>query len=174
MWAKREEPPMGVRESLNRQNPKLVVGVLVAVVAAVAVLAVSRASSGDRDAASKPRAFFSVDDGKTWFADDAAKVPPFNKDGKEAVRAYVLKCPDGKEFVGYLERYSPEGKKRLEAVSAQGAKGQDELSFVADQPMGIEVKAPGKPGWVNQADRRAAVIMRPACPGGGKPKLVLP
>ena len=65
--------------------------------------------------------YFSTDDGKTWFADEATKLAPFRKDGKDAVRAYVFKCADGKKFIAFLERLTPEGKKKVEAIRSRGA-----------------------------------------------------
>ncbi len=171
---------MGVRKPadkpVGRKKSKVVIGaVLVAVIGAVAVLVVSRSSSGDGVDDRPQRSFFTIDDGKTWFADDAAKVPPFTKDGKEAVRAYVFKCHDGKQFVAYLERYTPDGKQRIEQLSARSEKDKEVVAFVADEPAGVEVKMPGQAVWIKQSEKRATAIMTPRCPGGGgKPTLVTP
>ena len=62
--------------------------------------------------------FFTDDDGKTWFPDDAKRVPPFDRNGKPAVRAHVYKC-GGKTFVNHMERYTPEAKKKVEAIYAK-------------------------------------------------------
>lgn len=44
------------------------------------------------------QAYFSSDDGKTWFADDKKKAPPFKAaDGKDAVQAVVVSCKGGKD-----------------------------------------------------------------------------
>jgi hypothetical protein len=117
------------------------------------------------------RGFFSSDDGKTWFADEAKNVPPFTKGGKEAVRAHVYRCPDGKQFVVWLERYTPESKKQLEA--ALNAKAGGPPSLPTDAPQ-VEVKLPGAATWVRSTDAKAAAIMTPKCAAGGEPALVTP
>src|SRR4051812_26868582 len=58
-------------------------------------------------AASSGGARFTTDDGRTLFEAPADSLPPFDHDGKPAARAHVYRC-GGKEFVGYLERYTPE------------------------------------------------------------------
>jgi hypothetical protein len=163
--------PVGVREFLNQQNPKVVVGATVGVILVVAaVLFLSHRSSGGSDTASAPaRAFFTTDDGKTWFRDDARHLAPFAKDGKTAVRAYVYKCPDGREFVAFLERYTPDFRKKLEAANAGQLGGP-----LLDEASGTEVKPPGASAWVKQSDPRAMAVMTPKCPGGQAAQLVMP
>jgi hypothetical protein len=164
---------MGIRESINQQNPKVVLGGTVGVLVIVATLLVLYLRSGG-DAgggqAGPPQAFFSIDEGKTWFTDDATKLPPFSKDGKNAFRAYVFKCGDGKPFVAFLERYTASGKKSREAAEAPGA----ERVPLLDQSAGVEVKAPGESNWVRQSDSRAMAIMTPKCPNGERAQMVLP
>ena len=56
--------------------------------------------------------YFTTDGGKTWFTDDAAKIPPWTTaDGKTAYRVRVFKCgEDGEPFVNHLARYPDEVK----------------------------------------------------------------
>src|SRR5271165_3819230 len=55
------------------------------------------------------QAWYTDDDGKTWYSGDKSRNPPFDHNGKTAVRAFVFKCDaDNREFVGYLERYTPQ------------------------------------------------------------------
>src|ERR1700755_1553237 len=51
-----------------------------------------------------PKAFFSVDDGTRWFADDVAKPSGFMKDGKPAYSVNVYARGSGKPFVGFLKK----------------------------------------------------------------------
>ena len=88
---------MGIRESLNK-NPKLTTGVALGV-AVLAVGAMALRLSG-RGAGAVAPAFYTVDDGATWFEDDGEKLPPFQHEGKEAVRAHVFECSDGKRSIG--------------------------------------------------------------------------
>ena len=63
------------------------------------------------------------------------RVPPFELDGKQAVGVMVYSCDEGKtRFVGYLYRYTPEGKARVEEMIKQHRAGP---------PVGLEVKRPG-------------------------------
>src|SRR3954453_6450060 len=102
---------------MNR-NPKIVtiVTILIIVVALAFLFWPARSASGGGNPGD---VFFSNDDGKSTFTADPRKnVPPFQKDGKETVLAHVFQCADGKKFVGYLERYTPDAKKKVEAANA--------------------------------------------------------
>jgi hypothetical protein len=115
--------------------------------------------------------FFSVDDGKTWFADDARKIPPFDKNGKPAVRAFVYRCADGTTFVNHLQRFKPDAKRVLEEPSAPDPahKGGIDLSGIKKDALasGREVKRPGDAKWIDGGDFRAAAqILAVKCPQG--------
>src|SRR5262245_29469532 len=101
---------MGVREALN-QSRKVKWGVFAGIVLLAVIGFLWSSGSGGGAGTSGTNAYFSTDDGKSWFVDDANKVPPFPKNGKDAVRAYVYKAPDGTKFVSHLERYTPDAKK---------------------------------------------------------------
>jgi hypothetical protein len=67
-------------------------------------------------------AFYSDDDGQTWFIDTVYKSTPFDHNGKQAVRAVVYSCENGKtKFCAYLMRDTPEDKKRLDDALATAA-----------------------------------------------------
>jgi hypothetical protein len=155
---------MGVRERLN-DNPRVAVGVAAAILVVtctVVALQFSGASTGEPSAS----AFFTTDDGQTWFVDDATKLAPFQRDGKEAVRAYVFEC-NGTPFVNHLERFTPDGRKAAEA--AIGAKGSEQATPVAGQLRlsGAEIKKPGAKQWTPLSDMsKAGPILRPKCPNG--------
>jgi hypothetical protein len=160
---------MGIRETLN-ENPRITTGMTVAIIVVVLAWllwprgggAGGGPGGGLTDAG---QLFYTTDDGKTWFADDANKIPPFKKDGKEAVRAEVYKC-GGKTFVNHMVRYSPEGQKQLAAAQAKaGSGGSALLTPVGETEM--EVKSPGDAQWVKIADSRAQQVMKPKCSGDG-------
>jgi hypothetical protein len=115
------------------------------------------------------KAYFSDDDGATWFADDRAKVPPFERNGKTAHGAEMFTCDGGKTlFVGWLRRYTPEAKKRREQM-AQRATGQSPTIFgEMEDPSGVEIKKPktGEKGWVRQTDPSAEQVRDVKCPDG--------
>jgi hypothetical protein len=170
-----EDRSMGLRESLNQQNPKIVLGVTAAIIVIVVMLYFIFEGGGSAVVgAESPKAFFSSDDGKTWFADDANKLPPFDTGGKETLRAYVYRCGDGKEFVAFLERFTPQGKARRQAARDARADGEKAAPPLLDQSNGLEVKMPGNPTWVSESDPRAEAIMSPRCPGAAKPQIILP
>jgi hypothetical protein len=116
------------------------------------------------------RAFFSVDDGKTWFADDATKLPPFDKAGKQAVRAYVYRSGNGTEFVNYLERFKPEARRALEDASRPDPNPKVPPNQAAIQSAyigGREVKRPGDANWIATANSRdAAQVQAVKSPDG--------
>jgi len=113
-------------------------------------------------------AFYSDDDGQTFFIDDDTKLPPFLHDGKIAVRAAVYRTADGKLFVAYLQKFSDAQLKEIEAAIAAHP---DE----ADHWRGgrTEVKKPGDSKWLSwgsyQEPVKAAAYqqaMTPVGPGG--------
>lgn len=121
--------------------------------------------------------YYTTDDGKTWFADKAELQPPFDKDGKEAVRVYIFTCDERKTtFVGYMERLTPEAKKKAEALQK---KAETDPSAMADLDMllqeGVEVKKPGGK-WVKRNTEAGDKIIMVTCPDGTADKLeiVLP
>jgi hypothetical protein len=168
---------VGVRQWLN-QNSKFAIG---AVVGAVIVTVASAAAviwwSGNRPdgAAHANLAFFSVDDGKTWFPEDLKQLPPFDKDGKQALRAYVFRCGDGgKPFVACLARYAPQTRKQLAALHARDGRPVDPLILRQLELDGLEVKAPGQSAWLRRSNPRAEELIMPTCPDGSAAQPVMP
>ena len=121
----------GIRE-IVRRNPVPVVAVLAVAVTAALFFAhrSSRPTPGQG-------AYFSADDGETYF-ENAPRIPPFDTERGEAVRAFVYSCGDGDKFVGYLLRWTPEGKPAAEAALAGGRR----VTLA-----GAEVKRPGDVTW---------------------------
>ena len=105
---------MGVREKLNQNKAFGVVAAVVMAGAAIAFAAYNLRGTGSPSAY---EAYYTTDDGQTFFGGTVADVPPFQKDGKEAVRAHVYTC-NGKPFVNHLERYTPEARKVIAAAMA--------------------------------------------------------
>ncbi|MGB7157418.1 MAG: hypothetical protein WBD40_05095 [Tepidisphaeraceae bacterium] len=164
---------MGIRETLNK-NPAITTGATAGIIILAIVFIIYQLGGGGTPGIAT-EAFYSNDDGKTWFADDVNKIPPFDKDGKPAYRVYVYKCADGKEFVSHLERYTEQGKKAMEAAMKSSDAGSPVL--MEDVMMnGLEVKDPTTDpvkGWVRQSDAvRAAKIMELKCADGNNAGIV--
>ena len=155
---------MGIRETVNN-NPALTAGVTIGIIVlTVGIIVWSTMGGGPSVSSGGQEAFFTIDDGKTWFSDDLSKLPPFTKDGKEAVRAFVFSC-NGTKKVVYMQRFTPEAKKKMEAAAAN--KTRPDLGMAdAIQFTGVEVKDPGGKAWVKQSDPQAMKIMKPDCPNG--------
>ena len=149
---------MGIRETLNK-NPMISAGAIGAVILIVLGFIIFTSMGSGPASTAGQKAFFSIDDGKNYFADDASKIPPFQKDGKEAVQAIVFSF-DGNKKVVYLKRFTPEAKRKLEAATSN--KNKPDMAIVdAINFTGVEVKAPGDKEWVKQNDAKAAKIMNP-------------
>jgi hypothetical protein len=159
---------VGIRETLN-ENPRLTTGITIGIIVVVLgfiLWQMHGGSSSTPDGGGRSggaQAYFSDDDGKTYFPDAATKVPPFDHGGKEAVRAHVLKC-DGKTFVNFLERYTPEGKKKMEAMGGKPPVG-DPTAMESVRSAGMEVKRPGDKEWIraNPNDPRYGDVIRWQC-----------
>jgi hypothetical protein len=107
------------------------------------------------------RVFFTTDDGVTLFADSLLLKPPFDHDGRQAVRAYVFKA-DGPQWVQYLEKYSDAGKRQSDVY-------QSSPPGTVPPPSDSEwlVKRPGDRDWVPLTASEAANIIEPRSPDGG-------
>jgi hypothetical protein len=143
---------------------------LLAVVVGVLILAIAGywwlSGSSDSQSGLPQRAFYSVDDGKTWFEDSASQIAPFDHSGKEAVRAYVFTSDGGKtKWVGYLERCTAQAKTAI--LNARNGKGEPEEIVRRRLGGGVEVKKPNDTKWVPISDAQgAAAIMQPKSPTG--------
>ena len=109
---------MNAREKINASSSILILAAAIAILLAIFYTAHVLRSARLGSAHSGGKAFFTIDDGATLFQDDAGKVPPFQHDGHEAVRAMVFTCDGGQHhWVQYLEKYSGEAK----PVGVEGA-----------------------------------------------------
>ena len=160
---------MGARQYLGEHRNVGVGVAALALAGAVAFLFYSQRENPELRTADK--GYFTVDDGATYFPDSVKNVPPFDHDGKLAVRVIVYRCKrHGKEFVSHLERYSPEAKVLADARPAQGKDLKSEGEQLAK---GRQFKQPGLKDWVSQDDRRAPGMMIPRCPQGDYDQLTL-
>ena len=155
---------MGLRETLN-ENPRLTTGLTAGIIVIVLafILWPSGGGGGGGAGTRDSEIYFSIDDGKSWFADSARKVPPFQKDGKEAVRARVFKS-GGKDAVNHLERYTPDAAKKLQALYDANKPMNDPTLFEQITQNGLEVKKPGDAKWTKMSDPNVGKIVAPKDP----------
>lgn len=145
---------MGLREKLEQHRGLATALALIAVL--IAGFMAVRTLVGPPKPKMATLAFYTTDDGKTWFKDDFKKAPPFKTaDGKDAVGAMVVSCMNGKEpFVLYMWRYTDEGKAEVQSAGASSEFKK-------------EVKKPNGTTWVKTADfAKAAAIQAVECPPG--------
>ena len=159
---------MGIREWLEKKSG-IVTGLACALVLVALVLSWQTLKAGNATNSSG-RAFYSTDDGKTWFADSAANVAPFETADGVAVRAIVFSC-GGEEFVNHLEEFRPEERQEIVKIRSEAeANGFDPVTV--DIPQGIytrgrEVKRPGDKEWIS-AGPESADLVTPHCPHNGE------
>ncbi len=146
---------MSFRNFVNKQKPLITVVSLILV--GVAIYTSFSTLKGTPRGEIQTRAYYTTDDGKTWFVDDVNKAPPFETaDGKIAVGAVIVSCQGGKNpFPLYLWRYSEEAKKALEQNRTV------DLTYMR------ELKKPGDSQWVSMRDMvRASALQSVSCPPG--------
>ena len=165
---------MRVRESFN-ENKKFGIGVAAAIViVAVGIIGYQLFGGGGGGGHGAPKlAFYTDDDGNTFFKDDIYKVVPFEHNGKQVYRAEVFKCPDGKQFVGLIYRHNALGKKAMQEHLAKGAK-DPQGSFIGGlEIQGMEVKRPGAAdkAWKPNDSSLASSVR---CPSGAPAEPVSP
>ena len=113
---------MGIRQTIN-EKPQITMGVTGAIILiALIYIAVHAFGGGPAAHAVKPLAFFSDDDGQTYFVDDGAKIPPFDHNGKQAFKAMVYRCEGGKPFVAYLQRCNDEQRRSSRRPPRRGTR----------------------------------------------------
>lgn len=124
------------------RKPQLAIAALCVCTLGV-LLVVASGIRGDRPASGSSQAYYSDDDGQTYFVDSIDKIPPFYHGGKEADRAFVFSGGDGK-FVGYLQRFKPFAVKLLNEASAKSKDSFEALLNNHDFTIGAsEMKLPG-------------------------------
>jgi hypothetical protein len=103
-------------------------------------------------------AFYTDDEGKTFFKDNIFHFPPYQQDGKTVYGALVYSSNSG-QFVGALYRFRPEAKKSLEDSYAKTESG-DQPMYAFKQQLGaigrwgVEYKLVGDNGkWYGSIPR---------------------
>jgi hypothetical protein len=153
-----EAVDMGVRESVNKLNPKVAASICCAMIAVAG--GIVWWASRESPVGVGPTVFYTVDDGKTFFLDAANRTVPFaTPDGKEAVRAFVFRAEGKEPYVGYLQKFSPEASKRYTGegfAEFMRSLRDDEVFF----------KSPGESSWHQRGSPgHKAALAKSAAPG---------
>lgn len=157
---------MSLRETVNKNPKQTAIFAGVAILLCVGLLA-WQSMGGGTGSAGPLQAYYTVDDGKSWFAADATQSSPFTHEGKPAYRVHVFKCgPNGTPFAGYLERLTDAARKQAEALKAKHASDPFSPELEGVVATGAEVKKPGDAKWVRANAKGAAALRTPACPSG--------
>lgn len=160
---------MGIRETLNK-NPSITTGATAVIILIALGFILYQLWGGSPSIPTK--AFYTTDVSSpegalaALFTDDITKIPPFEKNGKDAYRAQVFTCDGGKtKFIAYCERYTPDAKTKMSEMrnaKTPPAPGADMIMM-----QGVEYTKPGSKEWVKQSDfSKIQTVMQPKCPDG--------
>jgi hypothetical protein len=157
---------MSIQEWVNRK-PGIAIAIVAAVLIAAIAFSVSRMNARRGPLASR-QAFFSDDDGQTYFRDSASKIPPFDHNGKTACAVTVLRCASGKPFVAYLQQYDAATVARIQDWMKQSTSAHPRPGDMPSDPI-MQVKRPGESTWysISAGPKNYARVTTPTCPDGG-------
>lgn len=164
---------MGIRQTLN-ENPAMTTGVTAGILI-LAIVIIAWQAMGPRGGTPPipTKAFFSDDDGQTWFVDSVEKIPPFDHNGKPAYRVQLFRCGEGgKPFVGHLEGFDEAGKQKIEESIKAGTKAAVASAQRMSMANGMMIKRPKDAVWVKydiadpQSIQEFTKVLQPVCPDG--------
>lgn len=155
---------MSLRDKIN-ENPAIpAVGVIIALAVCGYFLwgLIMAPKSGEV----KGDFYYTIDDGKTVFADSHLPGQSFQKDGKDAVQAFMFTCDNDKtRFCGYLIKKGPPPARAGAAAASP------------DQGLLINyIKKPGDTEWTPDTSfgKWNGIQNGVKCPQGGEPIMVTP
>jgi hypothetical protein len=139
---------MSIREMIQKHRGLANGAAIIMLLAAVMLIVINSRSGGIPQV---KYAYYSDDDGQSYFRDDVNKLFPFDHDGKQAYRAFVFQTGAGKPFVGYLERINDKAMAKLVTLQSQpqtpGLVTQIDLARTA----GLEARMPGSTEWLPES-----------------------
>jgi hypothetical protein len=170
---------MGVRKKLT-ENKKFGTGVAAALlIIALGVITFQlHWARGSAGAASR-NAFYTDDNGQTFFKDDANKIIPFDHHGKQAYRADVFEGPDGRQFVGLIYRHTSTGRFEMQDYINRKVAARDDDGTIRQgiEYRGTEIKRAGAAdkAWTpNDETKNEQLRASIRTPSGAAAKLILP
>ncbi|MEM8872875.1 MAG: hypothetical protein AAGD32_01335 [Planctomycetota bacterium] len=157
---------MGIRETLNQNEKIVTIATIVIIGIALLFVAGQLMCSGRPDLSGGSLEFYYTTDGQTFFADEASKIYPFDKDGAKAFRAFVYECPDGERYIGYIEGYTPQAQETLRAARAPDASPELAMGTMELEITGKMIALPENIAdmeeWAPATSRQAQAIMSQA------------
>ena len=156
---------MGIRETLN-ENPKLAAIGTVIIMAGSLIYIGMRYFHPHPSASQVPsKSYYCNEDGSELFIDSAANIPPFDHNGKTAVRAFLFKTADGRVFIQRLEKFDDTSKERIHEQIIKN--GMPAMQLRQMYPQGIMVKRPSDKEWLQANSPAAAELMIAKSPWDG-------
>jgi hypothetical protein len=165
---------MTIREAIQKKPSVSLIASIVVIAGTIFFIA-RNTLSGPQTASS--RAYYTTDEGRTTFVDTLNRIPPFDHDGKSASRIWMFTCDGGQTLIpGYMERYTPTAKARLEAALAKDTSDNSHSVSLGVGPADTEVKKPGEGNqWVARTNlAEASKVTAVSCPSGGELEIVMP
>lgn len=142
---------MSMRDKLQ-ENIKLVAGAVVVLVILALVLAIRtlHGTTASSTVEQVTKIYYTDDDGQSYFADGYEKLGTdfVGPHGQKAVVAHVFRYPGEKPFVGWMENYTPEGKKLLAQYYQDPSKKGTAPPQTEQFDRQRMVKRPGQKVWV--------------------------
>ena len=166
---------MGIREKLN-ENPA-VSGAIVGAVILIAILLIyfQNRSPNTGPVALAKSAFFTEDDGQTYYPGDyTGLAKDLGANGKPVARARVFQYASEKPFVAWVEKYTDAAKQKLIRFYSIAANLQKPPPEELDSE--LLVKKPGGKTWISLRGNAAQAkeIRTLPAKGGQEAKAVTP
>src|SRR5438045_2449836 len=113
---------MSIREKMNKHPMASTVITIVGLAAGLYLVIWAQRFFGPPSIA-VTKAYYTTDEGKTYFADDLDKIYPFDHGGKQAYRAVVFRCNhDEKPFVVAIMRINDAGRSKFAEYYSKSSK----------------------------------------------------
>lgn len=158
-----------VREYIGAR-PWWVAGLALIGVASVSVVGVASARNSTK---AEPIKAYYTTDGETLTELSAGQFSPIKYNGKDAYRAYVFRCGQGKPYINHVERLTKGTDEKLAAATRGNSASYATIQKAVME--GREVANPKTKQWVKlSAGKKAVEIMTPKCPDGSAPVAVEP
>lgn len=150
---------VGIRENMNK-NPAVATGATLGIILICILIIVYQLWPSHPSGSAVTKAYFTDDDGKTYFKDDVTKFAPFDHDGKEAVQAFVYQANGGTPFVAFEEKLTPEALNAMKNPLPHPGPPIGVLN-------GTLVKRPGDKDWTPAGSAKGQEIVHDIkAPGG--------